>query len=564
MRRMLIVDDEDTIRWALRELFAQDGWDVHAAADGEEALRKILECTYDFMITDLKMPGRHGVEVIGEARRLNPRMGVAVLTGYASVETAIDALRMRAWDYLTKPFDMRYLKQSIEGYFREMAARDGQGPDEVLDVKGERPADQPLHQNSKFEFVGKFAGGVAHDFNNLLTGIAGYAELARAASPEGSTVRRDLNQILDLAQRAEELTRQLQAFSRSGPMEPVEVDLKSLIEKAAKMLHRLIGEDIELRLQTPEGVGTVYGDPAQLEQVLMTLVVNARDAMPRGGRLTIQTADLTLDGESARELDLAPGDYAVLSVSDTGCGMDRQKLGRMFEPFLALRDTGKGTGLGMAAVSGIVRRHGGALTADSRCGGATFSACLPRCRAPAAGAPADDESQAAGSPDGAGRQGAETVLVVEDDPWVRRLMERVLAMRGYTVLAVQNAAEARRAVREGPARALHLLIADIVLPGGDGVRLSEELRRLRPGLKVLYVSGYGEDVIARCGEQPHAAGAPAETLFAVRRTVRRMPSGPHGAAPLLRKPFTARMLTRRVREVLEGPCPADAGLSADA
>src|SRR5207253_723887 len=309
-----------------------------------------------------------------------------------------------------------------------------------------------LRQAQKMEAVGRLAGGIAHDFNNVLTAIFGYTELVLEELPAGSSVRQDLEEIRKAAQRASALTRQLLAFSRQQVLEPVVLQLNGLVEDVDKMLRRLIGEDVDLRLALAPDLGNVRIDPGQLEQVLMNLVVNARDAMPTGGKLLIETANADLTEQYADlHQPVTPGRYAMLAVSDTGTGMDAQVKARIFEPFFTTKERGKGTGLGLSTVYGIVKQSGGYVWVYSELGrGTTFKIYLPRVDAPA---------QPVAAPREAGTlAGVETVLLAEDDEMLRPLAKGLLEKLGYTVLEAENATQAL-ARANGHAGPIQLLVA---------------------------------------------------------------------------------------------------------
>jgi len=390
----------------------------------------------------------------------------------------------------------------------------------VEDVSEKRLLEVQLLQAQKMEAVGRLAGGVAHDFNNLLTGITGYAQLMLAQLEDGSPASRDLAQIRELAGRAAALTRQLLAFSRCQPLEPVVLNINSLVEKTSKLLQRIIGENIELEFRPAPDLGNLRADPTQIEQVLMNLVVNARDAMAQGGKLTIETANVTLDEDYAdNHAGVKAGRYVMLAVTDTGGGIDEETRDHIFEPFFTTKAVGQGTGLGLATVYGIVKQHGGNIWVYSEVGrGTTFKVYLPRVYAGA-----DrliDEAAEPGPP-----AGSETVLIVEDDDVVSSVARRVLEGCGYTVLTAASSAEARETIAESNEEAA-LLLADVVLPGLSGPGLYKHLSADHPSLKVLYISGYADNAVQHVG----ALGRDAA---------------------FLQKPFTPQALATKVREVLD-------------
>ncbi len=399
------------------------------------------------------------------------------------------------------------------------------------DVTRQVQLQQQLLQAQKMEAVGRLAGGVAHDFNNLLTVINGYSELALTRLAEGDPLREWITDIGHAGVRAKDLTRQLLAFSRRQVLRPELLDLNAVVRGLEAMLRRLIGEDVQLTTRLLPIPGAVRADPGQLEQVLLNLCVNARDAMPKGGSLRIETSSLVVDpGATLAEPSLRPGPYALLSVTDTGHGMDEATLAHLFEPFFTTKATGRGTGLGLATVHGIVRQSGGSVRARSEPGrGSTFDVLLPQVEAEPAPRPPPEATEALPS-------GTETVLLVEDEPAVRGLASHVLRSCGYEVLEAGDGEQALRLAAEHPG-ALHLLISDVVMPRLGGRELSERVRALRPDCRVLFVSGYTDDAILRHGVQSDGAA-------------------------FLAKPFSPRALSQRVREVLGAPTagrPSGAG-----
>jgi PAS domain S-box-containing protein len=401
------------------------------------------------------------------------------------------------------------------------------------DVTEHRALEQQLRQSQKMEAVGRLAGGIAHDFNNLLMVISGYSEfLLDRLGPEPA-LRAPAQEIANAAGRATSLTRQLLAFSRKQMLAPKILDLNGVVTENLKMLTRVIGEDIDLVMVPAAGLGTVRADAGQIEQVIMNLAVNARDAMPAGGKLTIETSNITLDEEQARfHPPLTPGNYVLLAISDTGGGMDSETQSRIFEPFFTTKGT-KGTGLGLSTVYGIVKQSGGYIWVYSEQGkGTTFKIYLPRV-ADAVESPAKilvpAESVAI-------EPGTETILLVEDEANLRYLARQFLEKQGYRVIDAADGAVAMQiaVAHEG---VIHLLLTDVIMPGMNGRELAQHILEIRPNVKVLYMSGYTENVIGRNG-----------TLDAGVR--------------LLQKPFTLRDLKSKVREVLDSnPFPPEIAMS---
>ncbi len=383
-----------------------------------------------------------------------------------------------------------------------------------LDVTEQRALQDQLRHSQKMEAIGQLAGGVAHDFNNLLTAIIGYTEMLMRSLEPTSPLRADLAEIHKAGDRAAELTRQLLAFSRKQVLRPKHLDLNEVVGDMDKMLRRMIGEDIELTVKLSPSLAPVRADRAQLEQVILNLAVNARDAMPNGGRLTLETANVHLDGaHAARHEGARSGQHIALVVSDSGHGMDPTTLARVFEPFFTTKEVGKGTGLGLSMAYGIVRQSDGHITVESRPGrGATFRIFLPAVE-PSADSHAPPPKASRAPP------GTETVLIVEDSDNVRRLMRHVLETKGYVVLEATDGAEGLRLseAHEGP---IHLLLTDVVMPGMGGRELATRLLKSRPSTRVLFASGY-----------------PRTSL-------------PGDGVDLIPKPFTPDELERKVRETL--------------
>jgi two-component system cell cycle sensor histidine kinase/response regulator CckA len=363
----------------------------------------------------------------------------------------------------------------------------------VEDVTERRLLESQFRQAQKMEAIGRLAGGIAHDFNNLLTAMLGYSDLLLDQFAESDPSRYDVLEIKKAAERASSLTRQLLAFSRKQVLQPKPLDLNSIVSGFDKMLRRLIGEDVELITALGDDLGRVKADPGQVEQIIMNLAVNARDAMPNGGKLIIETNNVELDAAYARRHEpVIPGRYVVLAVSDTGCGMDDEVKSHLFEPFFSTKERGKGTGLGLATVYGIVKQSGGYIWVYSEPGrGASFKIYLPRID----GTVVD----AAGSPRTSGAtSGDETVLVVEDEPAVRRLAVEVLRRHGYQVLEAADGGEAMKVAERHPGN-IHVLITDLVMPEMNGVDLAGRLIARRPATRVLYISGYTDEAVARGG-----------------------------------------------------------------
>jgi two-component system, cell cycle sensor histidine kinase and response regulator CckA len=390
----------------------------------------------------------------------------------------------------------------------------------IVDITERKALENQLQQSRRMEAVGRLAGGIAHDFNNLLTIIKGYAELALQRSGTSPEIRADVLQVENAAERASALVRQLLAFSRKQVLQPKIIDLNSIVLGLEKLLGRLLGENIEMVTRCAGNAANVKADPAQVEQVLMNLVVNARDAMPKGGRLTVETDNVNLDSTYARDhVAVKPGPYVMLAVSDTGVGMSPETVAHIFEPFYTTKESGQGTGLGLSTVYGIVKQSGGYIWVYSEPGkGSTFKVYLPYV-AP----PADAKHEIVKVP--AARKGTETVLLVEDEEAVRELTGMILKANGYVVLPAPSALEAEHfAANHGGE--IHLLLTDIMMPGTSGRELARRIIARHPRIRVLYMSGYTDNVLAQGGVLEEGVS-------------------------FLQKPFTPAALAQKVRDVLD-------------
>jgi two-component system, cell cycle sensor histidine kinase and response regulator CckA len=459
---------------------------------------------------------------------------------YASEETSKELYQHFSELYRTgqpiKPFAVEYIRRDRTKMISEISVsliRDLEGKQIGFrgisrDVTERKQAEEEklslqeqLRQAQKMEAIGQLAGGVAHDFNNLLTVIKGYSQLSLLDLKEDSPLWGNIQEIEKASQRATDLTRQLLAFSRRQILDLKVLDLNVLLKDLEKMLRRIIGEDIALVTLLSEGLGKVKVDPGQIEQVIFNLAVNARDAMPSGGKLSIETANAELDEEYARShVNVAPGRYVRLSVSDTGVGMTQEVKDRVFEPFFTTKEKGKGTGLGLSMVYGIVKQSGGNIWLYSEPGrGTTFRVYFPRTEEEADGLHKEEVTDVF-------PRGSETILLVEDDELVRDLATRLLEQQGYRVLKATNGQEALRVAREHVGETIHLLLSDIVMPQMGGKELSDWLKISRPNVKVLYTSGYADNAIVHQGV---------------------LDPGTH----FLQKPFSLKTLSHKVREVLD-------------
>ncbi len=439
----------------------------------------------------------------------------------------------RDWDHSLSSGEPCYIEQRIrraDGTYRwhstrAVPLRDGRGQivrwlGTCTDIDEQKRLEEQLRQAQKMEAIGQLAGGVAHDFNNLLCIINGYSDLVYGALRPDDPLRDLVDEIRKAGERSASLTRQLLAFSRKQVIAPKVLDLNSAVLDLEKMLRRVIGEDIDLATRLAPSLGSIKADPCQIEQVLLNMVVNARDAMPRGGKLTIETQNVNLDESFAQtHSEVHPGPFVRLAVSDTGCGMTPEVKARIFEPFYTTKGQGKGTGLGLATVFGIVKQGGGHIEVYSEPGiGTTFKVYFPVVQ----GAVSTRKSRAGTSP---GARGSETILLVEDDEGVRTLTRHLLQGDGYSVLVAREGEEALRICR-GRREPIDLLVSDVVMPGLGGRQLSEQLLLLHPEMKVLFLSGYTDDAVVRHGVLEEEAN-------------------------FLQKPFSPSALAQKVRDVLD-------------
>jgi PAS domain S-box-containing protein len=390
------------------------------------------------------------------------------------------------------------------------------------DITERKNMEKQLVHAQKMEAIGRLASGVAHDFNNLLTVIIGYSELMLKHINPDDPHYANIEEICKAGNRAAALTRQLLAFSRKQVLEPKVFDLNSCVDNMDKMLRRLIGEDIELIIKPAPNIGRVKADPGQIEQVIMNLVVNARDAMPSGGKITVETANVVLDQEYAStRADVTPGDYVMIAVSDTGTGMTEEVKAHIFEPFFTTKELGKGTGLGLSTSFGIVKQHGGHIAVYSELGeGTTFKVYLPQVKEAAETLAARPEGEI-GLP-----RGTETILIVEDEPGLRKFTAIVLRELGYNVLDAANGEDALRLAEEYAGQKIDLMFTDIIMPRIGAKELAEKLRKMHPETKLLFTSGYTETSVVGRGVMERGI------VF-------------------LQKPFTAESLARKIREVLD-------------
>jgi signal transduction histidine kinase len=548
-----VVDDDPGMRQTVIEILALAGISAQGFASGAAVLAPHGPDRPDLAVVDQWLPDTTGIDLSARLKSEDPDLAVVLLTGYASADNAIAAVGV-VDDFLIKPVPpddlvrriraaldrsrlrrenrrlvtrLREMNASLEATVaqrtRELEAAHRRAmADQVIKERLQAQAERErmanrLHQAQRLESLGQLAGGVAHDFNNLLAVILSCTGFVAEATAGDEAVRADVDQIRTAAERAARLTRQLLIFGRQDKADIKVLDLNAIVNDVRDLLTRTIGEDITLAVRPAAGLSAIRADRGQMEQVLVNLAVNARDAMPEGGTLTIGLGTALLDEEYARlHPQITPGRYVELSVSDTGLGMTPKVVSRIFEPFFTTKPPGKGTGLGLATVHGIIAAAGGSLSVYSEPGmGTTFRAFFP---------PAEGQVAVAAEPPGAaaamGR--GETVLVVEDEPAVREITARILRRSGYSVVAAASGPEALALI---PGREFDVLLTDLVMPQIPGMELAKRIRETHPGVAVLFMSGYSQDV-------PGPRGALEEGL------------------PLIQKPFAATELLKAVRAVI--------------
>jgi two-component system, cell cycle sensor histidine kinase and response regulator CckA len=516
--RVLNVEDSPSDAMLVNNQLTEAGYEVIAQrVETAESMRAALESyKWDIILCDYSLPQLNAISAIAVLKESSLDIPLIIISGTVDDMAGVRAMKAGARDYFLKS-DLQRLPASVQWEIQEAQNRQTRTEAENARL---RESEIQLRQAQKMDAIGRLAGGIAHDFNNLLTAINGYSDLALRNMASDNEYRRNFEQIKHAGERAASLTRQLLAFSRKQVLQPKILDLNTIVSDMENMLQRLIGEDVELCTALDPSAGNVKADPGQLEQVIMNLAVNARDAMPNGGSIVIETQNVRLDKKYVHgHIDVSSGEYVMLALSDTGVGMSEDTRRQIFDPFFTTKPVGEGTGLGLSTVYGIVNQSGGYVQAYSEIShGTTFKIYLPREDAACQDEEATVESQAL-------LRGTETILLAEDEDGVRNLASEILSSHGYTVLTGCNGADALMTCDDHPGP-IDLLVTDVIMPEMGGRELRTKLLDLYPNAKVLFISGYTDDAIVHHGI---------------------LESG----TPFLQKPFTPAGLARKVRGVLD-------------
>ena len=508
--RALIVEDSQNDCDLLLGMLNRGGYEVtHKRVCSAATLLAVLdEGPWDIVISDYSMPGFKGTDALATIRKKGLDVPFVFLSGTIGEEIAVNAMRSGAQDYVIKG-DAARLLPAIQRELREADAR-----------REQKQMQRRVRQLEKFEALGKLAGGVAHDFNNVIGAIMGWAEIGidrlSLNSPEAARLFRNIQ---EQATRAAGLTRQLLAYARRQVLEPKNTNLNDLVNETTGLLQKTIGEHIEVKMVLAPDLHVTRADPSQIEQVLMNLCFNARDAMPKGGHLLIETCNVEVDSYYCQQHpDAQPGRHVRMSVSDTGSGMDALTLGRIFEPFFTTKEIGKGTGLGLATALGIVKQHSGFVDVYSELNkGTSFHIYLPACEGLAEPLRQVDDAPVRG--------GTETILIAEDHEGMREMAREILEGLGYRLCIARDGEEAVRQFLDHKAT-ISLVLLDVIMPKLSGTDAYEHISRSRPDVPVIFTSGYSEH------------GPLLESL------------GGKGAS-ILQKPYSSKVLSRKVREILD-------------
>lgn len=515
---LIVEDSEDATAFLIRKLAQESSYKpVYERVETRESLNRALDKQdWGIIISDNSMPNFSALEVLETLRAKNLDIPVIIVSGVIEPEAAVAGMKAGASDYVMKS-DLTRLIPAIERELREAKSR-----------QEKRQTEDQLRQSQKMECVGRLSGGIAHDFNNLLTAILGYVNFLTVGPEKNYDWQNDVEEIRKAALRAASLTQQLLAFSRRQVLQSRIFDLNLEIADLERMLRRLVGEDIKWIASLTPKPCTIKTDSGHVHQVIMNLIVNARDAMPNGGKLNIKTEHVEF-AEPHKEGDISidPGTYVLLMISDTGTGMNDHVKAHLFEPFFTTKEMGKGTGLGLAVVYGIVKQSGGYIIVDSAPRqGTTFKIYFPKAEGPVSPKHMEPEIRRSSL------KGAGTILVVDDDQAVRNMIQRILRQYGYSMLEADSCEEALKFAQTHKGK-LHLLLTDVVLPDINGIELSRRMISLRPNTKILLISGYLDRDFGN---------------FNLDENI-----------PFLHKPFTPETLARAVRETLNGYGPHRTG-----
>lgn len=561
MNTLLIVDDNPQNLYMLHVLLSSNGFEVEVASNGAEALERARRVPPDMIVSDILMPVMDGFSLCRAWKQdelLKKIPFVFYTATYTDPNDEAFALSLGADKFVVKPMEPDKLLELLRQTWKNFENARPEAPPPLIeesdynqqynaalirkleakmlqleevnralerDIAERLSLESQVRQSQKMEAIGRLAGGVAHDFNNLLMVVLCHAELGLGEVEKDHPLCRRLKAIMDVSKRSSAIVRQLLTFARKQAVAPEVLDLNRVVEGMIKVIERLIGEDISIVWLPNPDLWPVKIDPTQIEQILANLCVNARDAIKGVGSITIATGNASFDDTyCTHHAEFKPGDYAMLTVSDSGCGMEEETLGRIFEPFFTTKEVGLGTGLGLSTVYGIVKQNHGFVDVSSKIGeGTTFKIYLARHRGQAADAPTEDNRELPKSM-------GETVLVVEDETAVLELVRGILERLGYTVLTACAPAEAMRLVSEH-AGEIDLLVTDVILPELTGKELAEQIRSKRPAMKCLFMSGYTQDVIAYRGMLEEGA-------------------------QFIMKPFSMRGLANKVRAVLAADAPS--------
>jgi two-component system cell cycle sensor histidine kinase/response regulator CckA len=512
LRLLMVEDSEDDAALLLREL-RRGGYDVsHERVDTSVALTTALnDQKWDLVISDHSMPHFSGIDALNILRSNGSEIPFIFVSGTIGEETAVAALKDGAQDYLMKT-NLKRLVSAVQRELREAKERHER-----------KQLERQVQQLHKFEAIGRLAGGIAHDFNNVIGAILGWAELCHEEAKPGTHLHERLQKIMDQTKRAAGLTSQLLSFARRQILQPRRIDLNIHVLQGISLLRRVIGEHITVSVQTAHDLHVTLVDPVQADQVLMNLCLNARDAMPNGGQLIIETRNVEIGDEYCCLHSYArPGSYVLLSVSDTGLGMDAETIEQIFEPFFSTKELGQGTGLGLATVYGIVKQHGGFIDVDSAVGkGTAFRIYLPA----SSGAPETHETQSKEIP----RKGNETILLAEDHEGLRQSAQEMLEALGYSVIVASDGLEAVRLFKAN-CEQIGLVILDVVMPSLSGPDAFLQMTALQPNLQVVFTTGYTSEATA-------------------------LTSMLERGASILQKPYSQRSMSQMIRSVLDHARP---------